>query len=261
MTGNACAGGTINPELYRHPEEKSETEFPEGCLGQLWFSVEYQQEAERLLVGLIKACRLQAPLVKLHLLPDERRFLHSKTKRKISSLQFDEHFIFQVSSKSVTQRVLKFSVYHVNRQKKHCLLGQVMFLLKSETLAGDGGRVIWRDWRPRAFQPPTEFGDLQFSLSYNNYLSRLTVVMLHARGLRLQEDRSIASESPPPLKARPPPCLRAWGQGLESDLHPWTPSFYLLAYPSDGALTTFQDTVSWLLEPVLTSTHICPSPG
>ncbi|XP_076980903.1 synaptotagmin-15-like isoform X2 [Tamandua tetradactyla] len=114
--GNACAGGTINPELYRHPEEKSETEFPEGCLGQLWFSVEYQQEAEPLLVELIKGRRLPAPsetcspLVKLHLPPDERRFLQSKTKRKTSSPQFDEHFTFQVSSKSITQRVLKFSV-------------------------------------------------------------------------------------------------------------------------------------------------------
>lgn len=94
--------GTINPELYKFPEDQSETDFPEGCLGRLWFSVEYQQEAERLLVGLIRAQRLQAPsetcspLVKLHLLPDERRFLQSKTKRRTASPQFDEHFIFQV---------------------------------------------------------------------------------------------------------------------------------------------------------------------
>lgn len=51
----------------------------------------------------------------------------------------------QVSSKSVAQRVLKFSVYHVNKQKKHQLLGQVLFPLKNETLAGDRHRVIWRD--------------------------------------------------------------------------------------------------------------------
>lgn len=94
--------GTINPELYRIPEDKSEADFPEGCLGRLWFSVEYQQEAERLLVGLIKAQRLHTPsencglLVKLHLLPDERRFLQSKTKRRTTSPQFDEQFIFQV---------------------------------------------------------------------------------------------------------------------------------------------------------------------
>lgn len=102
VVGDACIVGTINPELYKFLEDNSETDFPEGCLGRLWFSVEYQQEAERLLVDLIKAQRLQAPsetcspLVKLHLLPDERRFLQSRIKRKTANPQFDEHFIFQV---------------------------------------------------------------------------------------------------------------------------------------------------------------------
>ncbi|XP_044896186.1 synaptotagmin-15 isoform X1 [Felis catus] len=188
--------GTINPELYKFLEDTSETDFPEGCLGRLWFSLEYQQEAERLLVGLIKARRLQgpsetcSPLVKLHLLPDERRFLQSKTKRKTSNPQFDEHFIFQVSSKSITQRVLRFSVYHVDRQRKHQLLGQVFFPLKNETLAGDCPRLIWRDLEAESLEPPSEFGDLQFCLGYNNCLRRLTVVVLRAKGLQLQEDTS-----------------------------------------------------------------------
>nr|XP_008517493.1 PREDICTED: synaptotagmin-15 isoform X4 [Equus przewalskii] len=151
VTGDACVVGTINPELYKFPEDQSESHFPEGCLGRLWFSVEYQQEAERLLVGLIKAQGLRAPsetcspLVKLHLLPDERRFLQSRAKRKTASPQFDEHFVFQVSSRSITQRVLRFSVYHVDKQKKHQLLGQVLFPLKNETLLGDCRHVIWRD--------------------------------------------------------------------------------------------------------------------
>lgn len=41
--------------------------------------------------------------------------------------------------------VLRFSVYHVDRQRKHQLLGQVLFPLKNETLAGDYPRIIWRD--------------------------------------------------------------------------------------------------------------------
>ncbi|XP_048657672.1 synaptotagmin-15-like isoform X4 [Marmota marmota marmota] len=202
VVGDAGVVGTINPELYKFPEDTSETHFPDGCLGRLWFSVEYQQETERLLVGLIKARLLQAPsetcslLVKLHLLPDERRFLQSKTKRKTSSPQFDEHFIFQVSCKSVTQRVLKFSVYHVNRQRKHQLLGQVLFPLKNETLAGDCHHVFWRDLEAESLEPPSEFGDLQFCLSYNDYLNRLTVVVLRAKGLQLQEDRSVVRSHP-----------------------------------------------------------------
>ncbi|XP_061052565.1 synaptotagmin-15-like [Eubalaena glacialis] len=197
--GDACVVGTINPAFYKIPEDKSETHFPEGCLGRLWFSVEYQQEAERLLVGLIKAQRLQAPsetcspLVKLHLLPDERHFLQSKTKCRTTSPQFDEHFIFQVSSKSVTQRVLRFSVYHVDRQRKHQLLGQVLFPLKKETLAGDCRRIIWRNLEAESLEPPSKFGDLQFCLSYNDCLNRLTVIVLRAKGLRLQEDTSFVS--------------------------------------------------------------------
>lgn len=56
----------------------------------------------------------------------------------------DPH-LSQVSSKSLTQRVLRFSVYHVDRQRKHQLLGQVFFPLRNETLAGDCPHIIWRD--------------------------------------------------------------------------------------------------------------------
>nr|XP_021491666.1 synaptotagmin-15-like [Meriones unguiculatus] len=197
--GDACVIGNINPKLYKSPEDTSDTDFPDGCLGRLWFSVEYQQESERLLVGLIKARQLQVPseacstLVKLCLLPGERRFLQSKTKRKTCNPQFDENFIFQVSSKSVTQRVLKFSVYHVNRQREHQLLGQVLFPLKDESLSGDQPWVICRDLEAENLEPPSEFGDLQFCISYNDYLSRLTVVVLRAKELRLQEDRGVVS--------------------------------------------------------------------
>uniref|UniRef100_A0A8C3WJ91 C2 domain-containing protein n=1 Tax=Catagonus wagneri TaxID=51154 RepID=A0A8C3WJ91_9CETA len=198
--GGTCVVGTINPELYKFPEDKSETDFPEGCLGRLWFSVEYQQEAERLLVGLIKAQRLQAPsetcspLVKLHLLPDERRFLQSKTKRRTASPQFDEHFIFQVSSKSVTQRVLRFSVYHVDKQRKHqCNSLGLPAERKEESLAPPAPARVTGVLSPRRPQPPSEYGDLQFCLSYNDRLNRLTVVVLRAKGLRLQEDTSFVS--------------------------------------------------------------------
>lgn len=49
---------------------------------------------------------------------------------------------------------------------------------------------------PGPLQPPSEFGDLQFCLSYNACLSRLTVIVLRAKGLRLQGDTSSVSECP-----------------------------------------------------------------
>ncbi|KFP90419.1 Synaptotagmin-15, partial [Apaloderma vittatum] len=191
--------GTINPELYKFPEDKSETDFPEGNIGRLWFSIEYEQESERLLVSLIKVRKLQppadscSPFVKIYLLPDERSCLQSKTKRKTLNPQFDENFVFQVSSKMLFQRTLKFLVYHVDKQKKHHLLGQVIFPLKNETLTDDNKLVIWRDLEKESLEPPSEYGDIQFSLSYNDYLGRLTVVVLRARGLKLQEESHAVS--------------------------------------------------------------------
>ncbi|XP_062436400.1 synaptotagmin-15-like isoform X2 [Rhea pennata] len=191
--------GTINPELYKFPEDQSETDFPEGSIGRLWFSIEYEQESERLLVSLIKVRKLQppadscSPFVKIYLLPDERRYLQSKTKRKTLNPQFDENFVFQVSSKMLFQSTLKFLVYHVDKQKKHHLLGQVIFPLKNEILTDDSKLVIWRDLEKENLEPPSEHGDIQFSLSYNDYLGRLTVVVLRAKGLKLQDESHAAS--------------------------------------------------------------------
>ncbi|KAK2507997.1 hypothetical protein MC885_009932 [Smutsia gigantea] len=197
VVGDACVVGTINPELYKFLEDNSETHFPEGCLGRLGVPA----GGRRLLGDLIKARRLQAPsetcspLVKRHLLPDERHFLQSRIKCKTANPQFDEQFIFQVSSKSVTQRVLRVSVYHVDRQRQHQLLGPVFFPLKDKTLEGDCRRIIWRDLEAESLEPPSEFGDLQSCLSYNDCLHRLTVVVLRAKGLWLQEDMSFVSVS------------------------------------------------------------------
>ncbi|XP_065494986.1 synaptotagmin-15-like isoform X2 [Caloenas nicobarica] len=191
--------GTVNPDLYKFPEDKSEVDFPEGNIGRLWFSIEYEQESERLLISLIKVRNLQppadccSPFVKVCLLPDERSYLQSKTKRKTLNPQFDENFVFQVSSKMLLERTLKFLVYHVDKQKKHHLLGQVTFPLKNETLTDDNKLVIWRDLEKSNLEPPSEHGDIQFSLSYNDYLGRLTVVVLRARGLKLQEESHAGS--------------------------------------------------------------------
>ncbi|XP_010712479.1 synaptotagmin-15 isoform X5 [Meleagris gallopavo] len=190
--------GTINPELYKFPEDKSETDFPDGNIGRLWFSIEYKEASETLLVSLIKARKLQpptdscSPFVKIYLLPDERHYLQSKIKRKTLNPLFDEHFVFQVSSKTLLQRTLKFLVYHVDKQKHHHLLGQVIFPLKNETLTDDSKVVVWRDLEKENLETPSENGDIQFSLSYNDYLSHLTVVVLRARGLKLQDESRAA---------------------------------------------------------------------
>ncbi|KAG8551832.1 hypothetical protein GDO81_004291 [Engystomops pustulosus] len=199
--GGAYVLGSINPALYKYPEDNEETDFPKGNIGRIWFAVEYEYETERLVVSLIKVRNLQFssdscnPFVKMHLLPDERRYLQSKTKRKTVNPQFDENFVFQVSGKTLHQRTLRFSVYHVDKIKKHHLLGQVLFPLKNENLTDDGKLVIWRDLEQESLEPPSEYGDIQFSLSYNDYLGRLTVVVLRAKGIQFLEEHAIVKSN------------------------------------------------------------------
>ncbi len=102
--------GGLNPELYKLQDDDEETDFPENHVGRIWFAVEYELESERLVVSLIKARNLPSrvrgsvnqcdPLVKMFLLPEERRHLQSKVKRKTTNPKFDESFVFQVSCHS-----------------------------------------------------------------------------------------------------------------------------------------------------------------
>ncbi|NXS03010.1 SYT15 protein, partial [Oxylabes madagascariensis] len=184
--------GTINPDLYRFPEDKSETDFPDGNIGRLWFSIEYEQESERLLVSLIKVRKLQppadscSPFVKIYLLPDERSYLQSKTKRKTLNPQFDENFVFQVSSKMLFERTLKFLVYHVDKQKKHHLLGQVIFPLKNEALTEDNKLVIWRDLEKENLEvcDTRLLGTVELMLSYKHWKNRAEVKLCSTKYLK-----------------------------------------------------------------------------
>uniref|UniRef100_A0A4W3HXS7 Synaptotagmin 15 n=1 Tax=Callorhinchus milii TaxID=7868 RepID=A0A4W3HXS7_CALMI len=183
-----CTVGAINPDLYKLPEDDSEIEFPEGNIGRLWFALHYEQETERLLVTIIKARNLctqsdtSNPFVKIYLLPDERRHLQTKGKHKNNNPQFNESFLFQVSSKTLSERILKLSIYDIDRQKKHRHIGHITFPFKHYSFGEEMKIVLWRDLETE----DSKYGDLQFSLSYNDYLGRLTVVVLRAKDLKFQ---------------------------------------------------------------------------
>lgn len=185
--------GSLDLDLYCPPLEECEQDrdFPEGNVGRLWFALEYRRSLEQLQVSLLRAANLPPPcesspaLVKLHLLPDERRHLQARAKHKGCSPYFNHSFFFQVSSRTLSQRVLRFSVFSVDRHKKHQLVGQVTLSLSELALREGVGRVLlWRDLEGAATQATSVRGDLQVSLNYNLPLQRLTVVVLRARGLQ-----------------------------------------------------------------------------
>lgn len=111
----SCYGlGVIDPALYANSkmEAEEDLEFPEDHIGRLWFSVRYENATEKLLVSILKAKNLPTrtvgtvngcdPFVRLHLLPDERRYQQSKVKKKTCNPFFDETFIFQVGKNKNT---------------------------------------------------------------------------------------------------------------------------------------------------------------
>ncbi|XP_030631020.1 synaptotagmin-15 [Chanos chanos] len=189
--------GSVRPDLYQVPEAPSEWCLPSGSAVRLWFAVAYQQEREQLLVCLLRAanlprqCKTNTILVKLQLLPEDRRHRQAKARRKGSQPQFNDCFVFQVSKLCVDQCTLRMSMYSVDRQRKHQLIGRVLFPLRATELAEVASRVVWRDLESEDTQPCSKHGDLQISLNYRQSLQRLTVVVLRAHGLQCPSDAGV----------------------------------------------------------------------
>ncbi|XP_053641501.2 synaptotagmin-15 isoform X2 [Cherax quadricarinatus] len=194
----ACSLGAINPELYKTDELEGELEqYPEDHIGRVWLQLEYQTEAEKLLVTLIKAKNLPSrligsinscdPYVRLFLIPDERRYLQTKIRKKTCNPRFDETFVFQITAKELEERALKLTFYDVDRDKKHVVIGHVLFLLK-ELHPLEGKRLLRQDLEREVSLSPRELGQLDVSLCYNDNLQRLTVTVGDAKQLKVDKE-------------------------------------------------------------------------
>jgi synaptotagmin-15 len=55
-TGVTSSIGALNPDLYKSPliPEEDTTNYPEGHLGRVWFSLHYDREQEKLQISLIR---------------------------------------------------------------------------------------------------------------------------------------------------------------------------------------------------------------
>ncbi|XP_023226941.1 synaptotagmin-15-like, partial [Centruroides sculpturatus] len=157
LPGTSLLGG-LNPELYKVGLEEPEEEiyFPDGNKGRIWFGVEYDASSERLVVHLIKVKNLPSrvcgsinccdPFVRISLMPDERRYLQSKQKKKTCNPRFEETFIFQIPVRTLNERAIKLTVYDNDRGKRYNVIGHVIYPLRelngtttTETL------LNWRD--------------------------------------------------------------------------------------------------------------------
>ena len=72
-------------------------------------------------------------------------FVFINVRRVSLSAYTRELFFFQVAYRSIGDRVLKLTVYDVDRQKKHNLIGHALYPLKDHGCETNERLVIWRD--------------------------------------------------------------------------------------------------------------------
>ncbi|XP_064457862.1 synaptotagmin-15-like [Ornithodoros turicata] len=228
---NALAYGTtsllggLNPELYKPGSMSSigsggsggtngvwgddgeERCFPESHRGRLWFGIEYDSGGERLVVRVVKARNLPSrvcgsinccdPFVRIYLMPDERRYLQTKCKKKTCNPIFDESYVFQIPAKALEERTLKLTVYDNDRGKRHNVIGHVVFPLRELDITSSEAVLTWRDLETELDVSQPGQGELLVSLSYNGNMERLTVTVFEARSVR----------PPPEAPSQPPDTL------------------------------------------------------
>ncbi|XP_067002894.2 synaptotagmin-15-like [Anabrus simplex] len=197
----SCYGlGVIDPALYRGALDLEEDlQFPEGHLGRLWFSLRYEPATEKLLVSILKAKNLPSrtvgtvnscdPFVRLHLIPDERRHLQSRQKKKTCNPYFDETFVFQVPSKELPDHILKLTVIDAGRTKRRAVIGHVTLPLRQLPTDGLSEQQLFKkDLEKEAQESISDRGELLVSLLYNENLHRLAVTVIEARRLKFREE-------------------------------------------------------------------------
>ena len=148
--------GSLDPReldlrLYQTEEETSTS--PYMGLGRLSLAMNYDQANEKLTVNIYRGVNIQAkqlsatpsPYLKMCLLPDKKRRMHSKT-RKGENPMFNEEFLFSVPICELPKRTLRIAVCDFDRFSRQNVLGYVVIPLENEIeslIQDDGSKEMW----------------------------------------------------------------------------------------------------------------------
>ena len=147
-SGIPTAYGLLRPDLYASDYESDHEEFPANHIGRIWFRLEYDCEAENLYVTVVKIENLPPrqqrgaslsmagsstcdSFVRIYLLPDEKRYLQTKVKKRTRNPKFLQKFAFSMSYSILRERTLRFSVFDVDRFSRQTIIGHALFTLES----------------------------------------------------------------------------------------------------------------------------------
>ncbi|XP_028042011.1 synaptotagmin-15-like [Bombyx mandarina] len=200
---NTADLGVLDPALYKSDCLDEDFMWPEGHVGRVWFTLKYEAATERLQVHIIKAKHLPSrtpalanacdPYIKIQLMPDERRVLQTKQKKKTCNPFYDETFVYQIPPGKIDALTLKLSVVDVGRVGKgKQLIGHIILPLSElDGVTPDEEPQLYKlDIEKDLQEPTSDLGEILVSLLYNENLHRLTVTVIEARGLKLDPSSS-----------------------------------------------------------------------
>jgi len=176
---------------------------PYHGLGRLSLSLTYNKQHEKLTVFVQQAENIQSknihampcPYLKVCLLPDKKRRMHSKT-RKGENPTFNEDFVFSVPQSELPKRVLRIAVCDFDRFSRQNVLGYIVMSMQDhlECLLQNGGTEdMWIELSDNDALPGTNKGEIMFSLSYLPTAGRMTLTVISAKDLNVnKKDTGIA---------------------------------------------------------------------
>ncbi|XP_001603471.2 synaptotagmin-5 [Nasonia vitripennis] len=176
--------------------------------GELQMSITYDAPDGILNVKLVEARDLRArdlsetadPYAKIRLLPDRSTVKQTRIHKKTLNPEFDEDFVFQVAPNcQLAERTLEVLLYDFDASSKHRGLGYVQIPLSTVTDLGLEPKTltksVMRYGAEGRFRAPP-LGELMVSLSYQPTAERLTVIVIRARNLPINDETGTATFEP-----------------------------------------------------------------
>ncbi|KAK9517410.1 hypothetical protein VZT92_025283 [Zoarces viviparus] len=158
--------------------------------GKLLYSLDYNGAQSELTVGIKQADGLKSmdlggssdPYVKVYTCPEKSKIFETKVFRHTLNPAFNERFSFQISKSSLLKSTVVMQIFDFNRFSKHNIIGE----LRVELCNVDWNHVMeeWQDLAEPAKFEEENLGDICFSLRYVPTASKLTLVVLEAKGLK-----------------------------------------------------------------------------
>ncbi|XP_066922278.1 synaptotagmin-1-like [Clytia hemisphaerica] len=180
-------------DLQLYKDEVQQAESQNSGYGRILLTLLYDPNQELLCLLINCGENLQSknnsssisPYLKVCLLPDKKRRMHSKT-RKGANPTFDEEFVFSVPGSEIGKRILRIAVCDFDRFSRQTIIGYVMLKMedyKDMLLSKRDSGEFWAELQDNDAMPGVKKGDLLFSLAHLPTAGRMTLAVIQAKEL------------------------------------------------------------------------------